>query len=292
VDFSKKKQLVSTFKGFVGEGNTMYEQNPALLDTHVNSVLADLGYNIEDFKLLHTELGFYQYRVPSKLRDKLAAESGVKAYSHGNIDFLNETHHSKYEYAEDGTKVSSLNKWKFDPNSPLRSVARFAGAAKGYLSTGRRIQEGDNSVGMSPDADIRSGGARYLFTTPRKNSGWIHDLGYPSGTVLHPTLAYQYLGNYANHEDNGDGSRYEGNVLHDTLSGYFGSSPEMMVLNGVSVKDTWFSFTNSEQKPFLIDQLHAAGVDAINGIPVEQYFVIPGVDQIPDWIDPHANDGP
>lgn len=292
VDFSKKKQLVSTFLGFVGEGNTKYEENPALLDTHVNKVLSDVGHSIDDFKLVHTELGFYQYRVPTKLRDKLTAETGVKALSHGNIDFMNETHNSKYKYGPDGKKVGSVAYWSPSDSSPMRVLKRFTGAAKGYLSTGRRILEGDNAEGMSPDADIRSGGARYLFTTPMKGNNWIHDIGYETGVVAHPSLAFQYLGNYANSDDNGSGKRQEGNVLKDVMGGYYGGSPEVMILNGISIKDSWFTFTNPTQKPVLLEKLREEGIDEINGMPIEQYFVIPGVDPIPEWNDPHALDGP
>lgn len=278
VDFSKKKQLVSTFMGFVGEGNTKYEDNPALLDQHVKKTLEDLGgggYTIDDFELVQTDLGFFQFKVPRKLRDELTAKSGVKALVHGNMDWVPEGK-SKNSF--------SLHQWS-ESLGLERYLSKFTGPTKGYLSTARRMVEGDDSKGMSPEADINSGGARYLFTTPYKNDQWKTNQGYNSGVVAHPSLAFQYLGNYANDSDNGSGKRKEGtkmfNVLKDGYDVY-----EAMILNGISVKDSWYSFTNSEQKPFLIKSLKERGVDEVNGIPVEQYFVVPGVDSIPAWVDP------
>lgn len=278
VDFSKKKQIVSTFGGFVGEANTKYEQNPALLDQDVKKALDGIGasqYTIDDFRLVMTEMGFNQFRLPKALRNKLAAQTGVKAYVHGNIDWMPESVAKGAMYSPD-----QIN----DSHGPIRAMKRFLGQASGYLATARRMVEGDNASGMSPGADIGSGGARYLFTTPQKGNSWQTNTGYNSGMVAHPTLAFKYLGAYANYSDYGDGTRVEGKKVLDELTSH-SSLYEMMVPNGISIADTWYTFTNSTQKEKILAELRENGVEEINGMPIEKYFVVPGKDPVPEWID-------
>lgn len=278
VDFSKKKQIVSTFGGFVGEANTKYEENPALLDQDVKKALDEIGasqYSLDDFRLVMTEMGFNQFRLPKALRNKLAAQTGVKAYVHGNIDWLPES------VAKGGLHYpSQVN----DSMGPIRAMKRFLGQASGYLATARRMVEGDNASGMSPGADIGSGGARYLFTTPQKGNSWQTNTGYNSGMVAHPTMAFKYLGTYANVSDYGDGTRVEGKKVLDVLTDNH-SIYEMMVPNGISIADTWYTFTNSEQKEKILAELRENGIEEINGMPIEKYFVVPGKDPVPEWVD-------
>lgn len=290
VDFSRRKKIVSTFKGFIAEGDKTYENNPNKLMTDSNAVLAELGKKAEDFQLVHTGLGFYQFTMPQDLRDKLTEQSKVNYLMHGNYDWI-PIDKNRHNYG-------GLGEWTPDQGVD-RITNRFTNGAKGVMSTARRMLEGDDAKGMSPAPDIHSGGSRYLFMGAFRGSRKATDANvnyndmsgstYQTGIVAHPSIAFKYLGNTGNASDNGDGKRQTGRTLMDILKDHGPSSSiyEVQVHNGLAIEDSWFYYVNAKQKPLVIEKLHEAGVDEINGIPIEEYFVVPG-DKIPAYneIDP------
>jgi ADP-ribose pyrophosphatase YjhB (NUDIX family) len=298
VNHHKMKQILGFFDGFIGETDTKYEEDPDALQKRAALILAKQGAELDDFKLVMTENGFHQFRVPNAIRDRLTAESGVHALVHSNMDWVPAGDNDKYSY--------SLNGWN-ESDGLDRVMKKFTGGSKGYLPTAIRMNEGDNSKGMSPDADIISGGSRYLFMTPviKKEGKETKSLekqiaGNKAGIVAHGSLAFQYLGNVGNFADNGAGNRSEGSTIFNEISkiGNYNSwekqyetAYEAMIYSGVSVNDSWFSITNAVQKPFLIKSLKEQGVTQINGLPIEEYFVIPGTDPIPEWKAPNDEPG-
>lgn len=282
VDHHKMKRLVGFFDGFIGERNTKFEDDPQSLKLAAEKILAEKGYSLEDFRLVMTENGFMNFRLPNALRDKLTNESGIKALIHTNMDWIPQ-----------GEEKGNFNMYQWDASKHNvdRIVKKYAGGAKGYLPTAKRMLEGDDAKGMSPLPDIKSGGSRYLFMSPAKSQSKINEYSASeSGIVAHPSIAFQYLTNYGNSEDNMSGLREEGATLVDQMK--MKQSPyEAMIYNGLSIADSWYSITNAKQKPTIIAALKAANVHEVNGIPVESFFVVPGVDPIPEWKEPNPELG-
>jgi hypothetical protein len=281
VDFHKMKRLVSFFDGFVGERNTKFEDDPQSLKLAAEKILAEKGYSLDDFRLVMTENGFMNFRIPNALRDQLAHDSGIKALIHSNMDWVPQ-----------GEDKNTFNFYDWTPSHGVdRIIKKYAGGAKGYLPTAKRMLEGDNAKGMSTIPDTKSGGGRYLFMSPAKTESAVKSYtNDKSGIVAHPSIAFQYLTNYGNAEDNMSGLREEGTTLMEQMA--MKQSPnEAMIYNGLSIEDAWYSFTNDKQKPTIIKELKARDVHEINGIPVEEFFVIPGVDPIPEWKEPHPELG-
>ena len=58
----------------------------------------------------------------------------------------------------------------------------------------------------------------------------------------------------------------------------------MLVPNGFGLEDIWYySLKNREYKNGILEELRARGIHYINGLPIEEFFVVIGEDTAPRY---------
>lgn len=270
VEFHIKKALVSQFDGFIPEKITTYEEDHQLLDEKAEAVLSKLGYSLSDFTVVVDSLGFVRFKLPDELTNKLVKDSGITYLVHGN-----------YDYTPEGVSKDELAyNTHSAPTTLSRLIRRFVGPTRGYQATALRVTEGDKQSGMSKEADIASGGARYLFTRPVKGQAELKpgdsasgvSASYNTALIMHPKSVFQYLGVYANEDDQGDGRRDPGLKAMDVIKNHYHIS-EVMIPHGVGAEDVWFVMVSSSYYDIIMKEAAEMGITEINGVPIEEFFV-------------------
>jgi hypothetical protein len=205
-------------------------------------------YGVEAKDLIFTvdANGRNKFFLPDAVRDKLIKDLNVKGFHHNMT-------------ASSADDIMSI----------------LAGTNPGLNATQVRWNNGIFKHGMSSPSDMASGGADYLFTTP-KHSG-LTPGSSPSYSnyhvTVHPKAAMRRLDIYGNQSDS-YGRHKAGTDVYALISG---NPYEIVFKDSIPLSDMWYmNVPNHATREELIKRLKAMGITQINGIPIEDFLVGPG----------------
>lgn len=274
-----ENRMMSVFAGHSNPAKNLegQERQKALAD-----IYAALGISPDDFVVTHGASGRVEIRGKKSVVERLKKHTGVRAFVH-----------SLYMPSKltlpDGTPVtygmaSSQSQYRAEWLAQV-----LMSPQGGILSTTTRWSEGIGAHGQSSEPDISTGGADYVFLSPRP---------YPDGTVspygttlVLPPEAFMSRIDWWVNVDDKYGKRSITNPLHN-LTPY---ASEAMLKHRVGWESVWYLATDSSTREKLLEILRARGVTEIGGRPIEVFIPPPNTPVAdlplpPISIDPQAPD--
>ena len=183
---------------------------------------------------------------------------------------------AKIEIAEHNLTVSAG--YHPDPELAATKIADIiAGPNRALMSTLARWTEGVSSSGQSSETDMATGGADYVFFSP-KDMTVTSSIGYGVSDASDATVTFDAvdlftrLDFYANYVDTyGARSEQNDNLKNAAPGGY-----ELMFKDRVSTDILKDIVVHTRVVPFLIKELNNRGITEINGRPVEEVVTVGG----------------
>ena len=219
--------------------------------------------SVLDEQWLDEHLAYYKAK-------NLAKNASIRKTAEGNLSVV----------LNDGEKFKKAG-WKFAyrNDKDWRSVYLQITSGIGWAARKARYLSGSDSGGMSPTQDVKSGGATGIFTRLAPESQSFYG-GQPA-IIFHPRVFertdwYRYNSDsYGSLIDCGYGSPSSGKQRYDSIKD-LSSSNEIIFAGGIALEDVLgVVIGDSEARQALINALHTAGIDQVNGVPVED-FVLTG----------------
>lgn len=152
-------------------------------------------------------------------------------------------------------------------------VNLLSGPMGGLQATNTRWAEGmPGTDGSSSTADMNSGGADYIFTTVSHSEP--STASHSNQVVLHPDAMLRRTDIHGNSGD-AYGAHVSDIKVYDLMQG---NPYEITWKHGIPTSDFWYvTISNVSTRTKLINKLHAMGIYTINGIPIEQFVLTPGM---------------
>ena len=183
---------------------------------------------------------------------------------------------AKIEIAEHNLTVSAG--FRPDPELAATKIADIiVGPNRALMSTLARWTEGVSSSGQSSETDMATGGADYVFFSP-KDMTVTSSIGYGVSDASDATVTFDAvdlftrLDFYANYVDTyGARSEENDNLKNAAPGGY-----ELMFKDRVSTDMLKDIVVHTRVVPFLIEELKKRGITEINGRSVDEVVTVGG----------------
>ena len=265
-----ENRLISLLVGINDPANNVIEQDRR--DDLLGQIKSRYGIGPEDLKVVVDSSGLVRYIMPEDFVFDMMERTDTGFFIH-TMTADRWTAASDYTalYGEEIT-LSEAQDWMIK-NLVAALVGPEHGGFGALLSTTSRTLEGIPVSGMSSKTDISSGGADYVYLSPRKGFKTIADPMYGSMTIIFDAAnIYERSDLYANSTDQ-FGSRtpkgdYQMGVYSETLPFMY----ETMIKGRVGIDAAVGVVVSSEIRDDLLEELRRRGVTEINGVPIEEFI--------------------
>ena len=228
-------------------------------------IKSEFGITADDMEINVGANGLIEMLLPESVAQDLMALTGVDMFSHTFSTGLAVTPDEVSDVildvligAEDGSTVAGLQS----------TFERF--------STGQQ-----KFTGMSSETDMNTGGADYVYLSPRKEEDWPANNPHESGWGSHSTIAATLDAKSLFRRSEIWANRYDnfGRRAHDDIIGsLLPDSYEYMVKRHVGPEYISRMYVTKEVREQLLLKLEKFGITTMYGIPIEDFFV-PGLSE-------------
>jgi hypothetical protein len=233
------------------------EARPEVRQEILSEVKTKYGIGVEDVYVGVGANGRIEMRVSKEKAAALAKEA-------------------KIEIAEHNLTVSAG--YRPDPELAAKKIADIiVGPNRALMSTLARWTEGVGGSGQSSETDMATGGADYVFFSP-KDMTVTSSIGYGVSDASDATVTFDAvdlftrLDFYANYVDTyGARSEENDNLKNAAPGGY-----ELMFKDRVSTDMLKDIVVHTRVVPFLIEELKNRGITEINGRSVDEVVTVGG----------------
>lgn len=223
----------------------------------LDKIMSEWGISPADVSLVAGAGGRVEMRLTPEAAKKIVDKTGVKALRHNLSSTGKHGMNGPVGVETDEEAKDRIAEWFAD---------RVATPQGGLLATATRWTEGVPTGGQSSSADVDTGGADYVFTTPR--SSVVVGTSY----YLVPTLwfdaerAFQRLDFWANEHDEFGKRKGKSPISQIKPHGY-----EVMFKGRLSYNDAEVIFAKDEDmRTRIITKLRQKGINELGGRPLEQ----------------------
>jgi 8-oxo-dGTP pyrophosphatase MutT (NUDIX family) len=267
---------------FSGDTNPAYNVlKPELRADMLEGIENKWGAKAEDVDIVNSSSGRIEYLLPESVAEKLVKNTGVTYMLHTIHNGLRDEIYAEQQRRHEEGRINNIPYEETVMTLAQKSevAAKFIARllAKGSLqSTVTRSTEGIPVRGWSTLEDIATGGADYVFLSPRDIKGAIS----LANDGLNPTdiefiweskPLFRNMSTYANAYD-AYGERSDGTKIFEVRSGY----SEFIVKNQVSFDTLDTLSVAAGVKGPLIEELTQMGITEIGGKPLDEVIEIVG----------------
>ena len=264
--------------------------DPAKRAATLAQIEKEHGITVDDLVFSATEQGNVKFRMSEEKAKALAKKLSTDYYVHStDLDATRLPYSAEFnsfitEIMDDiSQQQDDLSRQPYDIKQAVTQAVLLSsfltGPRKGLTSTTRRWTNGTGGWGSSSNQDVYTGGADYVFTTPRR-SEWLAAREanyYGANFVIDPTKALTRLDFYANRQDEYGKRITSSNIVESAKilnEGRGSDNPyEVMFKDEISVEEMEFVQVSESMRQMTIRVLEYQGVREINGVPLEQFVV-------------------
>ena len=226
------------------------------------------GVTADDVEMTTGDNGLLEMKIPRSVAEDLAQYTNVEVFQHSftmNVSWVS------------GQPADTIPKGVADKIIKILLGSEDGSIVSGLQSTHERYGSGVQVGGMSSPADMRTGGADYVYLTPGTSDGLKknnpHALGYgPETTVIAEYDAPDILRRADFWANTGDvfGSRDGHSDPVDSLTP---KSYEFMLKRHVPAGVISRMYVHNNVKAAVIARLKEFNITTMFGIPLEEFFV-------------------
>lgn len=252
---------------------------PSVREKTLSDIESKYGITASDVFVTVGPGGQIETRIPDAVAQKIAEKTGAKYLIHNfNMTGLMQT--------------AAANKGITDTNalSPgqreqllVEGIVDFLTGARGggLMSTRTRWFNGLPLTGMSSDSDMKTGGADYVFFTPKNSIGYKHSSGTYGNSeaelMFDAAKLYTRLDWYANYNDEYGKRGASKDVIENARVGAY----EVMFKKRVGLDSLESMAINRQLRDSVLAELDKQGIKEIHGKPVAEAIVIAGAPSDP-----------
>ena len=254
-----ENRLLSVFRREVDASTNVTEQQ--VRQSMLDEIKNEWGVGPEDIEVSTDPAGFISFNLPQDVAEKIVTRTNTKAFRHSlSITGIRDS------------LQSAMKDWLYLSEKEQRNLVAGVVAdiiQGGLKSTLHRFTEGSVVGGMSSETDLGTGGADYVFLSPKEewyaNNVFGDDLA--ATLVFDPLDVYRRLDFYANYNDK-FGERRDGtDVIEEARAGAY----EVMFKRGLSLDSGLGLIVSRRMREAIIEELKNRGVETVAGMAVEDF---------------------
>jgi hypothetical protein len=247
---------------------------PSVREKTLSDIESKYGITASDVFVTVGPGGQIETRIPDAVAQKIAEKTGAKYLIHNfNMTGLVQT-------AAANKGVTDINALSPGQKEQLlvEGIVDFLTGARGggLMSTRTRWFNGIPLTGMSSDSDMKTGGADYVFFTPKNSIGYKHNSGTYGNSeaelMFDAAKLYTRLDWYANYNDEYGKRGASKNVIENARVGAY----EVMFKKRVGLESLESMAVNRELRDKVLVELEKQGIKEIHGKPIAEAIVIAG----------------
>jgi hypothetical protein len=247
-------------------------KQPAVREKTLADIESAYGITPADVYVTVGPGGQIETRIPDAVAQKIAEKTGAKYLIHNfDMGYLAST------TAENKGITSMLN---LDQREQLlaEGIVDFLVGPRGggLMATRTRWFNGIPTGGLSSDSDMGTGGADYVFFTPKNDVGYKHKDGVYGDTeaelMFDAAKLYTRLDWYANYMDEFGRRSSENDVIESARVGAY----EVMFKKRVGLESLQSMAVSRDVRDNVLVELERRGIKDIHGRPVGEVIVIAG----------------
>ncbi len=298
----KENRLISVLGGKSSNGWKNIG-DPVKRQEALDKIKKEYGITVDDLQMSQAATGRNRLSFSSEIAAKLANIMNIDYFVHStDINFAKVENQkdlenmvseivSEFPQPPTSNNEEDQDAWARYSQEPSVGVSRqliqnalivasyINGPFNGLLSSTKRWTSGAGSAGQSSNTDVQTGGAEYVFTTPRRWTGVASRSAGASQAnfIIDPAIALQRLDFYANRQDSYGRRQQDADIVanaritNDSVGS--GNPYEVMFKHDIPLDAVEYVQVSEEMRPWLIDILRRYGVTEVNGKSVDDFVV-------------------